>query len=288
MNANDTQTRGTGMNQNRCWQAVRHVLPAACLVVVAAGCAGTPEAGDRRLARYYPDVEGREPWRWERKAVAPTGVVETAETEPAGAGGEVEAAESDPFVDDAGDDPGDGATQAEDGSPEPGNSPASGRDLASLKPLDSGDRISIYLTGIPTPEQIRDIIDGNGNVNLPLIGEVNMAGKTAAEAEQYIESRYVDDGYYRKITVSVVPQEGEFYVRGEVKREGKYVMTGTVTLLQTIAEAGGYTDYANSRRVKVKRGEDVFEYDVRKIEELEAEDPVIESGDIIIVPRRFY
>lgn len=251
-----------------------------CAVLAAGGCASSPEAESRlRMARYYPDVENRNPWRWDRDATAPE-VPPAADRDAAAANNGAQSVAS----------AGEGEEGA-DGLPEDeleSLRAGSGRDVASLKPLAAGDRIMVYLAGIPQAQELRDIIDGNGNLNLPLIGEVQIAGRTAAEAEQLIESRYVDGGYYRKITVSVVPQEGEFFVRGEVKREGKYVMSGTVTLLQAITEAGGYTDYANSRRVKVKRGEEVFEYDVRKIEDLEAEDPVIESGDIIIVPRRFY
>jgi len=159
------------------------------------------------------------------------------------------------------------------------------RSLVS-RTLAHSDRVDIYLRGIPQPEDIIDVIDDLGNVNLPLTGRVRIEGKTTSEAEVLIEKRYIEGGYYKNINVIVVAQADEYFVRGEVKREGRYPLIGDLTLLKAIATAGGYTDYAKSSRIQVISGKKILAFDARKIERLKAEDPLIKPGDVIIVPRR--
>lgn len=161
--------------------------------------------------------------------------------------------------------------------------PAEGASAALRK----GDRLLIYLRGIPEPEDIRDVIDDVGSVNLPFIGNMRIAGRTTSEAESLIESAYVKDGYYTKINVIIVAQEDEYFVRGEVKAEGRYPMYGDLTLVQAVTSAGGYTDYANRRKIKIIRGEQSLVFDATKIEKQEVSDPLVKPGDIIVVPRRF-
>jgi polysaccharide export outer membrane protein len=158
---------------------------------------------------------------------------------------------------------------------------------AAVRRLRIGDRVSISKCGIPQQEEIKDVIDDRGGVNLSLIGTVKIVGMTTSEAEEAIESAYVNGGYYSKITVVVVVQDDEYFVRGEVMRPGKYPLNPGVTLLRAITTAGGYTDFANARKINVFRRDKSFRYDAKKIEALEDRDPVIEPDDVIVVERRW-
>jgi polysaccharide export outer membrane protein len=154
--------------------------------------------------------------------------------------------------------------------------------------LRKGDKVRISLTGIPEPMEIENVVNDFGFVTLPLVGQIEIEGITTAKAELLIRDTYIQKQFYKSIDVIVVAQEGEFYVRGEVKKEGVFPISGDVTLMQGIIMAGGYTDFARKSDVKLIRGRDTTLYDVEKIEKRKAEDPVIRTGDIIVVERRVF
>jgi polysaccharide export outer membrane protein len=151
--------------------------------------------------------------------------------------------------------------------------------------LRKGDRIVVYLKGIPKEEEIKTTINDLGEITLSLIKSVQIEGLTWPEAQKKIQKKYIEGEFYKDLTVIVVGQEGEYYVDGEVGRRGEYLLAGEIHLTQAIAKAGGFTDWANKKKVKVIRGQDFKVYDCEKIEKAEAEDPLIKTGDKIIVPR---
>lgn len=155
-----------------------------------------------------------------------------------------------------------------------------------LRSLKRGDRLIINLRGIPVPKEIKDIVDGWGEVTLPYIGEIKMVGKTVSEAERLIETSYIEGGIYKQINVIVVAEDEVYFVRGEVTRRGKYSLSGAVTLLQAISESGGYTPFANLKKIKVMRGDEVLVYNGKDIAKGKISDPPIFADDIIEVSRR--
>lgn len=162
---------------------------------------------------------------------------------------------------------------------------------STAKILKRGDRIVVDLRGIPMPESIKGEIDDLG-LNLPLIGRIKIDGKTTFEAEKLIEKAYIEGGFYMKINVIVTSQDDEYFVTGEVNRQGQFMLTGDRTLLQAISSAGGYTDFAKKSRVKVMRGQgkekQILYFDCEKIELGHEKDPLIKPGDLIEVPRRLF
>lgn len=146
-----------------------------------------------------------------------------------------------------------------------------------------GDSIRVSLRGIPKPENIEEVVDDIGEITLPLIGPVKVEGKRTSDVESLLQQKYVQGGYYNTIDVIVMSQERAYYVRGEVKREGRCPLLGEMTLLQAITSAGGYTDYANSRKVEIIRGKEVLHFDLKRIEELKDADPQVQPDDVIVV-----
>lgn len=155
-----------------------------------------------------------------------------------------------------------------------------------VRVLRKGDRVTISLMGIPQPEEISNVINDLGFVTLPLIGSIKIEGLGCGQAEKNIKGAYINQQYYKTIDVIVVAQEGEFFVRGEVKKEGVFLISGDITLVQGIIMAGGYTDFAKKSEVKIIRGRETTVFDAEKIEKRETEDPLLRSGDIVVVPRR--
>ena len=155
-----------------------------------------------------------------------------------------------------------------------------------LKP---GDPIIMNLRGIPGgDQQIEDQIDENGTVTLPFINMVQAAGRTSSELEQAIRKAYLDQQIYKYVTVNVVVAGRSYFVYGEVRSPGRFALGSGVTVLQAIAGAGGYTEFANKGRVEILRRSEVIELDARELEKRPEKDRAVESGDQIIVRRSMF
>lgn len=169
---------------------------------------------------------------------------------------------------------------------------AQDRDAASSAPayrIRPNDPLVIYLRGIvPRDEEFQLIVNERGEITLPFIGSVEAAGKTASELEREIQRTYIERDIYRTITVNVIVPSQSFFVQGEVRVPQRYPMVTGMTLMQAIAAAGGYTEYADRRRVTLTRGGVVRTINMRDIERDPRLDITIESGDVIRVPRSIF
>ena len=163
--------------------------------------------------------------------------------------------------------------------------------VASRAPyrLRYGDPVIIFLRGIlPKDDQIEEIVDERGYVTLPYIDDVLAAGRTSSELEREIQRIYIERQIYRAITVSVVSPSQSFFVQGEVRQPQRYPLVSGTTVLQAIAAAGGYTEYADSKKVSLTRGRDVKVINMRDVERNPQQDLSVESGDVIRVPRSIF
>ncbi|GAT34904.1 polysaccharide export outer membrane protein [Terrimicrobium sacchariphilum] len=102
-------------------------------------------------------------------------------------------------------------------------------------------------------------ISGDGTATFPLVGNVTIGGKTISEAIDILKSRY-KDGYLVSPQVNLTVRayaKQRFTVLGQVQKPGAYEMQGTesVSLLQAIGLAGGYTRIADPANITVKRRE---------------------------------
>lgn len=127
-------------------------------------------------------------------------------------------------------------------------------------------------------------VDEEGNINLSLVGTVAAVGKTPAELQKIIHDLYVPK-YFPEINVSVRGQVGYFYVDGEVYQRGKKDYTGPTTIVKAITDAGGFTDFANERRVRLTRGKHTKNINVKRAMADPSYDVPIYPGDTIYVPR---
>ncbi len=194
--------------------------------------------------------------------------------------------------------PGDAVEAADDGAqdqvePKVGDSsdqeaPPTG--VVGRSPLRHGDRLVINLHVLEST-MVQEQVDESGHISLPYIGSVKVVGMSTAEAEREIRRIYVDvRKIYKTLEVSVRAEAEEFFVSGQVQRPGKYVsLAGEKTLLQAIAEAGGFTPYANQKKVRIIRSgtkESEF-HNAERIRSGRDKDPLIGPGDQIIVPRKW-
>ncbi len=175
-------------------------------------------------------------------------------------------------------------------APETGTPPA-GEELAPVEPdasvyrLRIGDKVMVSIRAAELHQPFEATIDERGNINLPYINDIKAAGLTSSELERSIQKAYLDQGIYKFCTVFVSVPIRMYYVRGEVNRPGQYPLSENVTLLQAIAVAGNYSEFANTTDVLILRRGKTIRVNARDVERNPENDIKIESGDVIVVRR---
>ncbi len=153
--------------------------------------------------------------------------------------------------------------------------------------IGSLDLLEIAVYKVPDLSRTVQVAE-NGAINLPLIGETNVAGMTAQELERDLAKK-LGDKYLQKPQVSVAVKEfnsQRITIEGAVKRPGVYPLKGRTTLLQLVAQTEGLTEVAENEVVIVrfKNGKRVAaKYDIDEVRSGTAEDPTLLTGDMIIV-----
>jgi len=136
-------------------------------------------------------------------------------------------------------------------------------------------------------------VAGDGTAILPLVGSVNLAGKTLPEATALLRQRYLN-GYLVNPQISLIIHtyaKRTFTVLGQVQRPGSYELVGdqAVSLLEAIGMAGGYTRIADPGKITIRRKESgqeqVFRVNGKRADKsgLGAEDFGVKPGDIVTV-----
>ena len=160
--------------------------------------------------------------------------------------------------------------------------------------LRPGDSLVVKLSGVPADEiaivsNTYDISD-NGTINLPYIGELHASGMRASQLQRAIESAYKSGEIYTHPTILVSTNNTKenatqvVYVSGEVKTPGRIVMTPGMSIMDAITSAGGPTDFASMKRVKMTRGGVTRELDLRKVDNPDAA-IASQPGDRVFVPK---
>lgn len=148
--------------------------------------------------------------------------------------------------------------------------------------LGSGDKLRVTVFN-ETDLSGEFAVNDQGDVALPLIGAVRVAGKTLSQAQDIITEKY-GAKYLVNPRVSIdVLNYRPFFIIGEVKTPGSYPYVAGMTVLNAIALAGGYTPRADKGHVEIKRAGEAS-----APEEAAGEDEVVLPGDVIRVKERFF
>lgn len=127
-----------------------------------------------------------------------------------------------------------------------------------------------------------------GTINLPLVGEVPAAGRTAQDVEREL-TKQLGAKYLQSPQVTVFVKEynsQRVTIEGAVKKPGVYPIRGRSTLLQVIATAEGLTEVAESEVVvfrEVNGARTAARFDLQNIRSGKAQDPQLMQGDTIVV-----
>lgn len=133
------------------------------------------------------------------------------------------------------------------------------------------------------------LTDVDGTLAFPLVGTVDLAGKTPSDASDLIADR-LREQYVRDPQVRVIPEEfpvPSISIGGQVVKPGEYPAVGRPTLLRAVNHAGGTSDYARADDVLVFRtvgGQTyVGVYNIAAIGRGNYPDPVLYPNDVVVV-----
>ena len=166
--------------------------------------------------------------------------------------------------------------------------------LASDAAFRDGDTIELRIGGVPAEEtQLVTgsyTVDGEGFINLPHVGKVRAAGLGQAALQRAIEAAYRGGNIYTNPTITVtVPTTLRFVnVSGDVRQPRRVEYTSDLTVLGAISAAGGFTDYADQRKVRLIRGGRVQMVDIKAVRNNPTLDIILLPGDQIEVPQSFW
>jgi len=131
----------------------------------------------------------------------------------------------------------------------------------------------------------------DGKISLPLLNDIQAAGLTPTQLAENITEELKKLVKEPQVTVIVTQINSQrVYIMGEVTRAGAYPLLPGMTVLQALSSAGGFTQFANLKKIYVLRNENgkqlklPFNYkDVVKGKASE-ENVEVKAGDTIVVP----
>lgn len=167
--------------------------------------------------------------------------------------------------------------------------------------IQAGDQLAVEILEDATLNRNLLVLP-DGRVSFPMAGSVKVAGKTTSQVERSITSTIASNfSVTPTVFVSVVglaPEEEEedtvvVYLLGEVNAPGpKAVLPGT-TLLQLLSQSGGFSKFAATKRLQLRRKDDsgrqrLYKINYRAISQGASltSDPTLVEGDVILVPER--
>jgi len=149
------------------------------------------------------------------------------------------------------------ATLASTSGPVPG-SPSSGSAAATKAHDDNfviGDDDVLAINVWKEPDVSRSVpVRSDGKISLPLVGEIQAAGQTPLKLEQDIAARLKN--FISEPEVTVIVQQinsQKFNILGYVNKPGSYILTTSATVLDALALAGGFRDFAKQKSIYVLR-----------------------------------
>ncbi|NUR56061.1 MAG: hypothetical protein HOQ29_16570 [Acidobacteria bacterium] len=135
------------------------------------------------------------------------------------------------------------------------------------------------------------VVRPDGKISTPLLNDVQAAGLSPDELRVRINeeaSRYIEDPNATVVVKQI--NSRKVFITGEVEKPGAYVLTGPMTVLQLIANAGGFKEYAKRGDIVIMRTESgrqiqlKFDYSAvvagRKLQQ----NVELKPGDTVVVP----
>jgi polysaccharide biosynthesis/export protein len=175
-------------------------------------------------------------------------------------------------------------------TPEKSSSPMPAAGASSSYVIQPGDVLDIQVW--KEPEVSKQVpVRPDGKISLPLVNDVQASGLTAGVLTGDLTQRlkkFISDP---QVTVMVTQINSQrFYVMGEVTRGGTYPLMAGMTVLQGLSGAGGFTPFANPKKIYILRDEGgkqvKYPFNYKEVVKGKNEDEniLLKPGDTIVVP----
>ncbi|HEX9859514.1 MAG TPA: polysaccharide biosynthesis/export family protein [Paracoccaceae bacterium] len=178
--------------------------------------------------------------------------------------------------------------------------PVLAQDDYRIKP---GDTLRIEVLEDPNLNRSALVLP-DGSISVPLAGSIRAGGQTVAQVQAALASQLAPNfaaspnvfvGVDRLAEPRVTNGGGRvagptmaIYVMGEAAKPGKYDITPGSTLLQVLAETGGFSKFAATKRIQLRRGDAVYTFNYKALEQgaTGLGSTVLTAGDVIVIPQR--
>jgi polysaccharide export outer membrane protein len=128
----------------------------------------------------------------------------------------------------------------------------------------------------------------DGKITLPFLGDVQAAGQTPTELRDALTTslkEYITNPVVTVIVVESTPQS--VYVMGEVKSSGPIPLKGPLSVMQAIAMAGGFSEFANKKDIRIQRqtgtGVKTLTFNYKEALENNRAPLLLQPGDVVVV-----
>lgn len=171
-----------------------------------------------------------------------------------------------------------------------GAPPPAGGETPAEYVIGLGDQLQIMVWKEPELTQSLSVrIDGR--ISLPLVGDVQAAGKTIRDLKKILEEKYGSVIAEPAVSVMLVQSKSwRYYIIGQIKQPGEFPIDFPITVLQAIAKSGGFLEWAKKDRISIVRQEAgretivPFNYEALVNGQNLEQNALVKPGDTIIIP----
>jgi polysaccharide biosynthesis/export protein len=153
------------------------------------------------------------------------------------------------------------------------------------------DVVNVTVFGEPDASRANATVDNDGTVDMPYVGRIKVAGRTARVVEKEIRDLLAEK-YFRNpsVSVEVVKYRSKIVtVQGYVREPGQRILEGNASLTSVLAQAGSMTIDAGSYVIISRRGANGALEQTRvtrkDIESGQAQNILLKDGDTVLVPK---
>lgn len=152
--------------------------------------------------------------------------------------------------------------------------------------LQQDDRLNILVWGHPDLSLTLSI-DPDGEISLPLLGKIKAEGLTIEELRELLEEGYGEYIQEPRISLSLLNyKRSQVMILGQVRNPGTYELVGETRVLQLISRAGGPTEKAALDQLRLIRGEEILEINLKGLLSgtVLTGNYLLQDGDVLYLP----
>lgn len=134
-------------------------------------------------------------------------------------------------------------------------------------------------------------VEYDGQIKLPILGRLNIAGLTLREAEKMLEEKYAN--FYKDpfVIISISNRKVYVFKGGGTIANTVEITSDNFTLIDAVAKTGGLSENSKAYRIRLIRGDinnnpQVFLYNIFKLKDLQNVNILLEANDIIYIESR--